>query len=76
MQDVAEPNPVVKKKAKRMKPGETRRSVAVVIKGHEEWKVWLEEAADHCRITVSAFLDTAAAEYAKIRGFKKEPPKR
>jgi uncharacterized protein (DUF1778 family) len=76
MQDVAEPKPVAKKKAKRTKPGKTRRPVAVVIKGSAEWKAWLEEAADHCRTTVSAFLDTAAVEYAMVRGFKKEPPKR
>lgn len=69
---------MAKKKATKPKAKtvQERRSVAVTIKGNEEWKEWLEQVADHCRVTVSAFLDSAAAEYAKTRGFTKEPPKR
>jgi uncharacterized protein (DUF1778 family) len=66
-----------KKAAKNMSDtAQERRSVAVTLKGSEEWKDWLEGAAEHCRTTVSAFLDLAAAEYAKVRGYKKEAPKR
>lgn len=53
-----------------------RKTVAVTLKGSEEWKNWLERAAKHCRLTVSAFIDTAAMELAKSRGFKEEPPER
>jgi uncharacterized protein (DUF1778 family) len=69
---------MAKKKVARKMSSNTqeRRSVAVTLKGTEEWKDWLEQAADHCRVTVSAFIDFAAAEYAKAHGFKKEPPKR
>jgi hypothetical protein len=76
MQGTAEPKPMAKKKAKRMKPGETRRSVAVVIKGSAEWKAWVEEGADHCRLSVSTLADLAIAAYVKAQGFKREPPKR
>lgn len=69
---------MAKKKASKTKakPVQERRAVAVTIKGNEAWRDWLEEASDHCRVTISAFLDSAAAEYAKMRGFTKEPPKR
>jgi hypothetical protein len=76
MQDTAELKPVVKKKAKRTKPGEARRPVAVVVKGNEKWKAWLEKAASHSRLSVSTFLDLAAKAFAKTQGFSEEPPER
>ncbi len=53
-----------------------RRPVAVTIKGNEEWKAWLEEAAAHCRLSVSALVDIAVARYAKAEGYDKKPPER
>jgi hypothetical protein len=65
---------MARKKAKA--PAPNRRPVAVVIKGTPEWKAWVESAAKHCRMSVSAFLDFAAAQVARERGYKKEPPER
>jgi hypothetical protein len=66
-----------KKAAKKMSStAQERRPVAVTLKGSEEWKEWLERASEHCRTTVSAFIDLATAEYAKVRGFHEESPKR
>jgi hypothetical protein len=48
----------------------------VNIKGNEEWKAWLEEAAAHCRLSVSALVDLAVARYAKSQGFDRKPPER
>lgn len=76
MQDVAELDPVGKKKAKKTKPGEARRSVAVVIKGSAEWKAWVEEGAKHCRLSVSTLADLSLASFLKAQGFKREPPER
>lgn len=69
---------MAKKKAPKMvtKIVQEPRSVAVTLKGSEEWKDWVERASKHCRLTVSGFLDAAAAEYAKMRGFTEEPPER
>jgi hypothetical protein len=57
-------------------PDPNRRPVAVTIKGNEEWKAWLEEAAAHCRLSVSALVDLAVARYVKAEGFSKKPPGR
>ena len=53
-----------------------RRPVAVTIKGDEKWKAWLEEAAAHCRMSVSSLVDVAVTQYAKAQGFEKRPPER
>lgn len=62
------------KKGKKAKPA--RRPVAVTIKGDEEWKAWVEEAATHCRMSVSTLFDIAVTEYVKGHGFDKKPPER
>jgi uncharacterized protein (DUF1778 family) len=54
----------------------SRKPVAVTIKGTPKWRAWLEEAAAHSRISVSSFLDLAAAHFAKHQGFTKKPPER
>jgi hypothetical protein len=62
---------------KKTKPVDlNRRPVAVTIKGNEEWKTWLEEAAVHCRLSVSALVDLSVARYVKAEGFDKPPPER
>ncbi len=57
-------------------PDPNRKPVAVTIKGDPEWRAWLEEAAAHSRLSVSAFLDIAATRMAKAEGFAKKPPER
>jgi hypothetical protein len=57
-------------------PDPNRKPVAVTIKGSEEWKAWLEEAATHCRLSVSALVDHSVARYVKSEGFTKKPPER
>jgi hypothetical protein len=63
-------------KARKNGPDPNRKPVAVTIKGSPEWRRWVEEAAGHCRLSISAFLDIAAARYAKSQGFDKKPPER
>jgi len=41
-----------------------------------ESRRWLERAALHCRMTVSAFLDFAAVSEANRHGFDEPAPKR
>ncbi len=42
----------------------------------EAYAEWLEQAAAHDRSSVAAFLDRAAAHYAKVIGVSKAPPDR
>lgn len=57
-------------------PDPNRKPVAVTIKGDQEWRTWLEEAAAHCRMSVSGFVDVACTKFAKAEGFPKKPPER
>ncbi len=62
---------------KKAKPTDAiRKPVAVAVRGSEEWRAWLEAAAAHCRMSVSAFLDYAATQTAKQQGFTDPPPER
>ena len=62
---------------KKSKPAEpNRRPVALIIKGNEPWKSWVERLADHCRVNVSSVVDQALARHAKAEGFKESPPER
>ncbi len=69
-----EPGTVGRKRTK--EPDPTRKPVALTIKGDPEWRAWLEEAAAHCRMSVSAFVDVACSKYAKAEGFSKKAPER
>ncbi len=53
-----------------------RKPTALTVKGSEEWKEWIEEAASHCRISVSSLVDLAVTQYVKNQGFTKKPPER
>lgn len=53
-----------------------RKPIAATLKGSDEWKQWLEEAASSTGLTVASFLDQAIREYAKLRGFNRQPPAR
>ena len=72
---------MAKKKAPRVKaktapPATERRAIAVVIKGGQEWKDWVEALAKHCRTDVSKAIDQALIDYAKSKGFDQEAPER
>jgi hypothetical protein len=73
--DLLEPPRMGKKKAI-PKPEPERRLTALAIKGSAEWRAWVQEAAEFCRTDTSKLVDAAILEYARKRGFTKEPPKR
>lgn len=57
------------------KPQRSPMSMAVGIRSGPQWKAWLDEFADFCRVGKVAVIDTALEEYALKRGFRR-PPKR
>ncbi len=57
-------------------PDPSRKPVALTIKGDPAWRTWVEEAAAHSRMSVSAYVDFALARTAKVEGFPKKPPER
>lgn len=61
---------------KKAKPEGGTKPTALVMRGSEEWRAWLEAAAAHSRMSVSAFMDFAAASFAKAQGFPEKPPRR
>lgn len=65
--------------AKKQKPAtqsKTRKPLGVQVRGSDEWKAWIEEAALHSRMSVSGFVDIAVVRFAKEQGFTKPPPER
>jgi len=64
--------------AKKKKPENPvdRKQIALSIKGSQEWKDWLERAAAHANMSVSAFVDRASRVYAKKEGFDEPGPQR
>jgi hypothetical protein len=71
-----EPAVMARKKPKPQPVEPARRPMAVGIKGSEEWKTWLEEAARYCRMSVSGLIDVAVTQYVRAQGFPKPPPER
>ena len=64
---------------RRRKPGPEptgRKSVAVAVKGSDEWRAWLEQGAKFCLLDVSKLVDIAVTDYLKARGFPQERPER
>jgi len=57
-------------------PEQPRRGHAVVVKGTEEWKRWIETAAEHLRVNVATLVDLSVTEYVKARGYDVPPPNR
>jgi hypothetical protein len=51
-------------------------TIAVTLRGSEEWKEWVERLADHCRSDVAKTIDRALVLLAKSEGFTEEPPAR
>lgn len=54
--------------------GPTRETV-VALKGTADWKAWLDDFADHCRLGLADTIEQALLQYAQTREFRL-PPKR
>lgn len=52
------------------------RDRTLTIKGRDDWKTWVQELSDHCRLDLSDLVDAALVDYARGRGFSKTAPKR
>jgi hypothetical protein len=64
------------RKTRTFKQDPGRRASAVTVKGTDEWKAWLDKAADHCGMTVSGLVDMSVRQFAKKQGFADPPPER
>jgi hypothetical protein len=64
---------------KKRKPGRpkapNRRDVILGLKGTAEFKTWLEEFAEFCRLSMADTVDQGLTEKADRMGFR-PPPKR
>lgn len=70
---------VAKKKSKAEAPPPEPtdpRPIVISIKGSAEFRDWLNELADHERVTSVAVIERALVEYAVNHGFTKPAPKR
>ena len=41
------------------------RDRALVVKGRDDWKDWVQELSDHCRLDLSDLVDAALVDYAR-----------
>jgi hypothetical protein len=64
------------KKPKSKAPASDRPSIAVTLRGSQEWKAWIEAGARFCRTDVAKLLDSAVVDYLKARGFDQPAPER
>jgi hypothetical protein len=73
MKTMSEP----KKSRKRGRPevAQPKRNV-LSIRGSEEWRDWLHEAADHFGMPPTAFIVYVLKQYSQSNGFEKPMPKR
>jgi hypothetical protein len=46
------------------------------LKGAPEYKEWLDELSEFSHMPTATLFDVAIAEWAKLHGFPKVPPKR
>lgn len=66
-----------KKAGSKPKASESKAStIAVTIRGSQEWKSWIEALATHARLDVAKVIDRAVIDFAKKEGFQPEAPKR
>ncbi len=61
--------------AKKKPKGRPPREMVVGMRGSTEWKTWLDELAEHCRLNKVDVIDLALVDFAAKQGFK-APPKR
>ena len=64
----------------RRKPGRPKgllppRGTVVALKGSREWKLWLDEFSNHCRLGVADTIEQSLVYYSNERSFA-VPPKR
>jgi hypothetical protein len=59
-----------------MEDRDTRKPIALVVRGSPEYKAWLVAAAAYSRMSVSRFVDEALTLAAKQQGFPEKPPRR
>jgi hypothetical protein len=64
-----------KKKPRGRPKGTGPKGNVVALKGTPEWKTWLDEFADHCRLGLAGVIDLALERLAEDKGFR-PPPKR
>ena len=62
----------------RRKPGRPKREgpareTVVALKGSAEWKAWLDDFADHCRLGLADTVEQSLLFYAKERNFRGPP---
>jgi hypothetical protein len=62
-----------KKKGPGRPKGPIRRETVLGLKGTPEWKTWLEEYAEFCRLSMVDTIDQDLAEGAKRKGFRSPP---
>jgi hypothetical protein len=55
--------------------GPLRRETVLGLKGTPEWKTWLQEFSEHCRLSMADTIDQSLTEHAERKGFR-PPPKR
>ena len=68
---------MAKKKAKPAKPEPIDlRQIVISMKGTAGFRDWLNELADHERVTSVAVIERALVEYAANHGFTKLAPRR
>jgi hypothetical protein len=60
----------------RPKSAEGPKPNVLSIRGSTEWRDWLNELSDHCRLKSADVIDRALIVYAKQEGFAKSAPKR
>jgi hypothetical protein len=52
------------------------RQIVISVKGSAEFRDWLNDLADHQRISAVKVIELALVEYARNHGFTKAAPKR
>jgi hypothetical protein len=64
-----------KRKPGRPKREGASRKTVVALKGSDEWKIWLDGFANHCRLGLADTIEQALLRYAEHQGYER-PPKR
>lgn len=67
---------MARKKAAPKRSAGKASTIAVTLRGSQEWKSWLEALAKHARLDVAKVIDRAVIDFAKKEGFGPEAPKR
>jgi len=63
-------------KRKAAKPKRKAGYATVNVKASDEWKVWLDRLAKHCRTDIAKLIDRGLILVARAEGFNEEAPER